>query len=265
MVFLRGAICKYSALGNDFLICERRRLPTAERVKKECENGGVDGFIVVKNPGTTPEMVIFNADGSRAETCGNGLRCVAAFCHEKGVNKHKFTIKTDGQVGCGVMGPGKFSIKVRLGVDRNDELLKFMPMINEFPLRFLTVHARTARQMYAGVCDAEGLKRVTEVSKVPLVFNGDIPFPPDPSSPIPDPSSLMIGRSFIRYLGTREDSGELLRRYIAASQAELCGDRPVLGRMKELIAYWKDLPRWKRRWNVIKLCRTVDELKSCLL
>ena len=169
------------------------------------------------------------------------------------------------EVGCGVMGPGKFSIKVRLGVDRNDELLKFMPMINEFPLRFLTVHARTARQMYAGVCDAEGLKRVTEVSKVPLVFNGDIPFPPDPSSPIPDPSSLMIGRSFIRYLGTREDSGELLRRYIAASQAELCGDRPVLGRMKELIAYWKDLPRWKRRWNVIKLCRTVDELKSCLL
>ena len=75
----------------------------------------------------------------------------------------------------------------------------------------------------------------------------------------------MIGRSFVRYLGTREDSDELLLRYIAASQAELCGDRPVLGRMKELISYWKDLPRWKRRWNIIKLCRTVDELKSCLV
>ena len=75
----------------------------------------------------------------------------------------------------------------------------------------------------------------------------------------------MIGRSFIRYLGTREDSGELLNRYIAASQAELCGDRPVLGRMKELIAYWKELPNWKRRWNVVKLCRSVDELKSCLI
>ena len=75
----------------------------------------------------------------------------------------------------------------------------------------------------------------------------------------------MIGRSFVRYLGTREDGGELLLRYIAASQTELCGDRPVLGRMKELIAYWKDLPNWKRRWNVIKLCRSVDELKSCLV
>ena len=74
----------------------------------------------------------------------------------------------------------------------------------------------------------------------------------------------MIGRSFVRYLGTREDSGALLARYIAASQAELCGDRPVLGRMKELIAYWKDLPRWRRRWDIIKVCRTVDELRAVI-
>ena len=168
------------------------------------------------------------------------------------------------EVGCEVMGAGKFSIKARLGVDRNDELLKLMPMINEFPLRFLTVHARTARQMYTGVCDAGGLEEVRKVAKVPLVFNGDIPFPPDPSSLIPDPSLLMIGRSFIRCLGVGENSGELLRRYIAASQAELCGDRPVLGRMKELISYWKDLPRWRRRWDVIKICRSVDELRTII-
>ena len=167
------------------------------------------------------------------------------------------------EVGCEVMGAGKFSIKARLGVDRNDELLKLMPLINEFPLRFLTVHARTARQMYAGVCDAGGLEGVLKVAKMPVVINGDIPFPV-PCSLIPVPSRLMIGRSFIRYLGTRDDSGELLRRYIAASQAELCGDRPVLGRMKELVSYWKDLPRWKRRWNVIKICRTVDELKAII-
>ena len=173
------------------------------------------------------------------------------------------------EVGCEVMGPGKFSIKARLGVDRSDELLKLMPMINEFPLRFLTVHARTARQMYTGVCDAGGLEEVRKVAKVPIVINGDIPFPPTEHLATSQPrnlatSRIMIGRSFIRHLGTRDDSDELLNRYITASQTELCGDRPVLGRMKELISYWKDLPRWSRRWNVIKLCRTVDELKSCL-
>ena len=186
------------------------------------------------------------------------------------------------EVGCEVMGPGKFSIKARLGVDRNDELLKLMPMINEFPLRFLTVHARTARQMYTGICDAEGLEEVRKVAKVPIVVNGDIEFTVPAASSLrgvvtaaPSVSAttrgrvgygdVMIGRSFVRWLGTRDDSDELLNRYIVASQAELCGDQPVLGRMKELIAYWKDLPRWNRRWNIIKLCRTVDELKSCLV
>ena len=166
-------------------------------------------------------------------------------------------------VGCAVMGPGKFSIKARLGVDRNDELLKLMPMINEFPLRFLTVHARTARQMYAGVCDWKAVEAIENSAQVPVVRNGDIACIGTSGHPTIRP--VMVGRSFIRCLGVGEDSGELLRRYIAASQAELCGDRPVLGRMKELVAYWKDLPRWKRRWNVIKLCRTVDELKSCLV
>lgn len=109
-------MCKYSALGNDFLICERGKLPTEKQVKKECENGGVDGFIVVKNPGTTPEMVIFNADGGRAETCGNGLRCVVAFCHERGVNKRKFTIKTDaGEKLAEILNSSPFVCRVELG------------------------------------------------------------------------------------------------------------------------------------------------------
>ena len=168
------------------------------------------------------------------------------------------------EVGCEVMGAGKFSMKARLGIDRSDELLKLMPMVNEFPLRFLTVHARTARQMYTGVCDAGGVEEVSKVAKVPIVINGDIPFPVPPNLPNLPNLRLMIGRGFVRWLGTREDSGELLRRYIAVSQAELCGDRPVLGRMKELISYWKDLPRWRRRWDVIKICRTVDELKAII-
>ena len=166
------------------------------------------------------------------------------------------------EVGCEVMGARKFSIKARLGVDRNDELLKLMPMINEFPLRFLTVHARTARQMYEGSCDWKAVEAIENSAQVPVVRNGDIACIGTTNQQASRP--VVVGRSFIRCLGERNDSGELLRRYIAASQAELCGDRPVLGRMKELIAYWKELPNWKRRWNVIKLCRSVDELRSCL-
>ena len=168
------------------------------------------------------------------------------------------------EVGCEVMGPGKFSVKTRLGVERPDELIKLMPLINLFPLRFLTVHARTAKQMYDGDCDVEMFEEVRKVSVIPVVYNGDVPFPlrPGGQGGGQTEGSLMVGRSFIRHLGTREDIGELLDRYMAASTEELCGERSVLGRMKELLAYWKDLPHWTRRWPVLKLARSLDELRA---
>jgi tRNA-dihydrouridine synthase len=158
-------------------------------------------------------------------------------------------------VGCETMGEGKFSVKARLGFDGNDELLALMPMLNSFPLRFLTVHARNARQMYGGECDWDAFRKVAAVAKMPIVANGDLPLQPQKDG------EVMIGRAFIRQLGMRDDIGELLSKYIDASSAELCGPSPVLGRMKELIAYWKDLPRWKRLWPVIKIARTLDELR----
>lgn len=167
------------------------------------------------------------------------------------------------EVGCEVMGPGRFSVKTRLGVKRTDELLQLMPLVNEFPLRFLTVHARTAEQMYEGACDTDALRKVQEVAKVPVVPNGDLPLPTlQPSSPPTfQPSALMIGRPFLRDLGGRADIGELLDRYVEASRAELHGERPVLGRLKELLAYWKELPDWRRRWQIAKMARSLDELK----
>ena len=175
-------------------------------------------------------------------------------------------------VGCETMGEGKFSVKTRLGFDKNDELLALMPMLNSYPLRFLTVHARNARQMYGGECDWESFKKVAAVAKMPIVSNGDLPLQPSVAPREQDcesgishrdtkTQSVMIGRAFIRQLGMRDDIGELLSRYIDASTAELCGPSPVLGRMKELIAYWKELPRWKRLWPVIKIARTLDELR----
>ncbi len=166
--------------------------------------------------------------------------------------------------GCEEMGPGKFSLKIRLGLTKPDELLALMPMINRYPLAVLTVHARTAQQMYEGTCERARFAEVAAVSTNPIMYNGDIPFPPcqEPGTKNQEPAhqNLMIGRSFVRALGARDDASELLRRYVEISQAELSGDRPVLGRMKELLSYWTDSPRWRRLWPTIKICRTVDEL-----
>ena len=164
-------------------------------------------------------------------------------------------------VGCEVMGEGRFSIKARLGVARNDELLALMPMINSYPLRFLTVHARNAKQMYDGECDAAAYGKVLAAAKVPVVYNGDAAI----GDAAEHPGGIMVGRSFIRSLACREDIGELLAAYIDASREELSGERAVLGRMKELLAYWKDIGRWRRRWQTVKITRTLDELRAAAL
>ena len=179
-----------------------------------------------------------------------------------GLLKSPDTLRRLLAVGCEVMGPGRFSLKARLGVDRADELLSLMPLINEFPLRFLTVHARTARQMYEGQCDLAAFRKVVAASRVPVVYNGDAPL--SGACAEADVADVMVGRAFVRSLGMREDSAMLLRRYIDASAEELSGDQPVLGRMKELVSYWKDIPAWRRRWQLVKLSRSLEELQLAI-
>lgn len=156
------------------------------------------------------------------------------------------------EAGCDEMGPGRFSLKTRLGVERADELLSILPMIDRYPLARIVVHARTARQMYSGVCDNSMLARVAAASANPVVPNGDIPLD----------GFGMIGRSFIRALGARQNASARLAEYIARSKNELCGDAPVLGRIKELVAYWRDEKPWNRLWPILKLARTVEEFEG---
>ena len=167
--------------------------------------------------------------------------------------------------GCEEMGPGRFSLKIRLGLAAPDELLSLMPMINRYPLAVLTIHARTAKQMYDGTVDLWRFREACAASANPVLYNGDVGLsldsPPEGSANM---RGAMVGRGFVRALGTRPDAAALLAGYLERSCAELSGDAPVLGRMKELLAYWKDLPAWKRLWPSIKICRTVGELRAVL-
>lgn len=61
---------------------------------------GGDGVIFI-NPSEEAdfEMEMYNADGSRAEMCGNGIRCVAKYVYDKGLTeKKKISIASAGKV-----------------------------------------------------------------------------------------------------------------------------------------------------------------------
>lgn len=161
------------------------------------------------------------------------------------------------ETGCSILGEKRFSIKTRLGVERTDELLRFVPMFNRYPLRFVTVHARTAVQMYDGECDQGALAEIIAASLNQIIPNGDIPLNAAPDK-------AMIGRAFIRSLAHCPDIRDLLAQYMEQSRHEVCGECHVLGRMKELLAYWKNDAKWRERWKSIKISRSIDELKMSL-
>jgi len=82
-------LTKHHGLGNDFLVVfhpdvAENELPAlAERLCNRRRGIGADGLLVAESPPTDDDrttrygatMVLFNADGSRAEMSGNGIRC----------------------------------------------------------------------------------------------------------------------------------------------------------------------------------------------
>ncbi len=93
---------KLSGAGNDFLMIDNRQFilkdPLDEFVRKVCRRGmsvGADGVILVEPSDKADfRMRYFNADGSEAETCGNGSRCVSRFAFLKGIAPARMAFET---------------------------------------------------------------------------------------------------------------------------------------------------------------------------
>jgi diaminopimelate epimerase len=95
---------KMHGLGNDYVVIDNRKgaIPNEvipELARKLCERRfsiGADGLLLVSDSAKADvKMRIFNADGSEAEMCGNGIRCFAKYCYENNITrKLDFTVET---------------------------------------------------------------------------------------------------------------------------------------------------------------------------
>lgn len=94
---------KYHGTGNDFVLfpCPQGEpfLDSSQiaRICRRSTGVGADGVIFAcpSPAGGDGKMRIFNADGSEAEMCGNGIRCLAKHVHDYGiVRKKKMEIET---------------------------------------------------------------------------------------------------------------------------------------------------------------------------
>lgn len=95
---------KLHGIGNDFIAIDDRfekrdgkyYSNLSEKLCNRRFSIGADGLLVVKNSDVSDiKMVYYNADGSRAFMCGNGLRCFVRFVYEsKIVEKEEFYVET---------------------------------------------------------------------------------------------------------------------------------------------------------------------------
>lgn len=97
---------KMHGLGNDYVYvnCFEEKIdnpPAVARFISDRHFGiGSDGLIMI-NPSKTAdfEMEMYNADGSRGEMCGNGIRCVAKYVYDYGLtDKTQISVETLGGI-----------------------------------------------------------------------------------------------------------------------------------------------------------------------
>ncbi|MFQ5956614.1 MAG: diaminopimelate epimerase [Candidatus Brocadiales bacterium] len=93
---------KMHGIGNDYVYvnCFEEKIGNPSRLAKRISSRhfgvGADGLILI-TPSKRADvgMRIFNADGSEAEMCGNGIRCVAKYAYEHGLaQKKRMTVDT---------------------------------------------------------------------------------------------------------------------------------------------------------------------------
>ncbi len=93
---------KLNGQGNDFILIDSftdNVELSSMQVATMCDRHfgiGADGMILVKRSGSSDfYMDYYNQDGSKAEMCGNGIRCMSKFIHDKKLStRDKFSIGT---------------------------------------------------------------------------------------------------------------------------------------------------------------------------
>ncbi|MEZ4297920.1 MAG: diaminopimelate epimerase [Polyangiaceae bacterium] len=147
---------KWEGLGNDFVLVEQDPFDWSDqRVRAVCDRRrgvGADGVLFVGrgSPAKLPSMVVRNADGSRPEMCGNGIRCVAGYltshvkkaagvvsiASDAGTKRCDVSVTGGGYEVSVDMGPARIDGKLAVEIDRRVHTFTFVDVGNPHAITF---------------------------------------------------------------------------------------------------------------------------------
>lgn len=174
----------------------------------------------------------------------------------------------------------KFSVKMRLGLEKPDEWKEIMKVLNQLPLDSVYVHPRVARQNYNGELFWESFAEILEESRNPVVFNGDIKTPKDMeriAGAFPAINGVMMARGILGRpsLTTECVEGEwgqkqrlekmlvfhnkLFHHY----RNHLCGDAQILAKIKPFWEYAEE-EIGRKAWKSIKKATSLSKYEAAL-
>lgn len=122
----------YSGAGNTFFLVDQREEKTLhQQISSICEKGGVDGMILVENSSIADvRMRTFNRDGTEAEMCGNGLRCLIQFLADLKIVRETYKIETVAGIQYGWLEEGEVCVQLAPPKDINLNLPHHLHFIN---------------------------------------------------------------------------------------------------------------------------------------
>ena len=159
---------KMHGCGNDYIYIEditgekyinrpQRLVEMAQSLSNRRKGIGADGIILITASKVADfGMEIINADGSIAEMCGNGIRCVGKYVYEHKLTKHKFiTIETRA-------GIKELELMTLHGMVTSVKVNMGSPILDVYKMN-LNYHGDLQRLIDIRI-DAEGPKEITCVS-----------------------------------------------------------------------------------------------------
>ena len=138
--------------------------------------------------------------------------------------------------------PLPISVKTRLGLEKSEEFPAILEVLNQYPIKELTIHPRVRKQFYNGSVDMEMFDYAAQNSRNPLCYNGDILSVEQAKQlqeKYPRIQSVMIGRGLIADPGMLSGSADkaalegFMNELMAVYEVEFGGSRNAIFRLKE--------------------------------